>query len=32
MRAHRIVRGIPNEEIADELIELVGLGSTGDGY
>ncbi|MFC0525864.1 ATP-binding cassette domain-containing protein [Pontibacillus salicampi] len=29
MRAHRIMRGIPNEEIEDELIELVGLGSTG---
>lgn len=29
MRLHRIMRGIPNKEIEDELLELVGLTGTG---
>ncbi|HEX3020911.1 MAG TPA: ATP-binding cassette domain-containing protein, partial [Lachnospiraceae bacterium] len=29
LRLHRIMRGIPNEEIEDELLELVGLKDTG---
>src|SRR5574344_860269 len=29
MKLHRIIRGIPNEEVEDELLELVGLTDTG---
>jgi ABC-2 type transport system ATP-binding protein len=29
LRLHRIMRGIPNEEIEDELLDLVGLKDTG---
>lgn len=29
MRLHRIIRGIPNKEIDNELLELVGLNETG---
>lgn len=29
MKYHRIMRGIPNEEIEDELLNLVGLGEAG---
>lgn len=29
LRLHRIIRGIPNEEIEQELLELVGLSHTG---
>lgn len=29
MKLHRIIRGIPNEEIEDELLETVGLKDTG---
>lgn len=29
MKYHRIMRGIPNKEIEDELLNLVGLGETG---
>lgn len=29
MKLHRILKGIPNEEIEDELLELVGLKDTG---
>lgn len=29
LRMHRIMRGIPNEEVEDELLELVGLSGTG---
>jgi ABC-2 type transport system ATP-binding protein len=30
MKSHRIMRGIPNVEIEDELLQLVGLGDTGE--
>lgn len=30
MKAHRVMRGIPNVEMENELLELVGLGDTGD--
>ncbi|GAA0399145.1 ABC transporter ATP-binding protein [Paenibacillus motobuensis] len=29
IRLHRIIRGIPNKEIEDELLQLVGLANTG---
>lgn len=29
LRLHRIMRGIPNQEIEDELLELIGLSETG---
>lgn len=30
MKSHRIMRGIPNAEIDDELLQLAGLGDTGE--
>ena len=30
MKAHRMMRGISNVEIEDELLRLVGLGDTGE--
>jgi ABC-2 type transport system ATP-binding protein len=30
MKSHRMMRGIPNVEIEDELLQLVGLGDTGE--